>query len=406
MKVAQIASLLNDTIQAEHIGESEVVNEKLILDDNLTNIVDIGKAVLDYTAASAANYDNFVKTLIDQVGKVVFVNRVYTSQAPNLLKDSWEYGSVLQKVRCELPDAEDNKTWNIGNLANGTSVDPFELSKPDVEAKFYNSKSTFEVPITLAEIQLKEAFKSAADMNRFISMIENRIQMKLTLCSDAMVMRTMNSLIAQKIGTKNNVINLLTEYKKVVTDSALTAEQALQDRDFLKFATKHLMLYKKFLAGASMLYNNDGYITFTPEDKLKFVLLGDFAKSMEVYLLSDTFHKEFVSLPGYSEIPFWQGSGDGETATFGERSKIDVTVGIQTENLDGQIITTPTKITQDGLVGVMFDEEAACVCNENQRVTSIYNPKGEYWNYFYKFDCSYMNDLAENCVVFVVADAE
>lgn len=391
MRVSQIASLLNDTIQAEGIGESQVVTE------DLSNIVDIGKAVLDYTGVSGTNYDSFVKTLIDQVGKVVFVNRVYTSQAPNLLKDSWEYGSVLQKVRCELPDAEDNKTWNIGNLANGTSVDPFELSKPEVEAKFFNSKTTFEVPITLAEIQLKEAFKSAADMNRFISMIENRIQMKLTLCSDAMVMRTMNNLIGQKIGTQNNVINLLAEYKKVVTDSTLTAEQALQDRDFLKFATKHLMLYKKFLAGASVLYNNDGYITFTPEDKLKFVLLGDFAKSMEVYLLSDTFHKEFVSLPGYSEIPFWQGSGDGTTATFEERSKIDVKVDI-----DG----TATEIAQGGLVGVMFDEEAACVCNENQRVTSIYNPKGEYWNYFYKFDCSYMNDLAENCVVFVVADAD
>lgn len=391
MKITQIATILNETIQAEHIGESQVVNE------DLSNIVDIGSAVLDYTGVSNTNYDSFVKTLIDQVGKVVFVNRVYTSQAPNLLKDSWEYGSVLQKVRCELPDAEDNSTWNIGNLANGESVDPFELSKPEVEAKFYNSKTTFEVPITLAEIQLKEAFRSAADMNRFISMIENRIQMKLTLCSDAMVMRTMNNLIGQKIGTKNNVVNLLSEYKKVVTGSTLTAEQALQDRDFLKFATKHLMLYKKFLAGASMLYNNDGYITFTPEDKLKFILLGDFAKSMEVYLLSDTFSKEFVQLPGYSEVPFWQGSGDGTTNNFSERSKLDVKVDI-----DG----TATAIAQEGLVGVMFDEEAACVCNENQRVTSIYNPKGEYWNYFYKFDCSYMNDLAENCVVFVVADAE
>lgn len=395
MIVTQIATILNNTINQEQIGESVVVKE------DLSNIVDVGKALYDSSLNPTGydlnkNFDNFIGKMIDQIGKVTFVDRVYTSQAPTILRDSWEYGSILMKVRAEIPDAEDNKSWTLASLSNGASVDPFQITKPDVEAKFFNSKTTFEVPITIAEIQLKEAFRSAGEMNRFISMIQNRIALKATLCSDAMAQRTINNLIAQKIGANNNVVNLLAEYN-TATGSSLTADKAYQDKDFLKFATKTILMYKKFLANASMLYNNDGYVTFTPADKLKFTVLSDFSKSMEVYLLSDTYHSEFVELPGYSEVPYWQGSGTDTDGGIEERSKIHIDT-----LLDG----TKTEVEQTGIVGVMFDEQAAAICNQNNRVTSIWNPKGEYWNYFYKYDCSYMNDVAENCVVFVIADAD
>ena len=111
MKVKQIATILNTVINQEQIGESTIVQE------DLSNIVDVGKTL---TAAGTFgdNFDNFTKKLIDQVGKVIFVDRTYTSQAPNILKDSWEYGSVLEKVRCDMPDAADNKTWTLADLNN------------------------------------------------------------------------------------------------------------------------------------------------------------------------------------------------------------------------------------------------------------------------------------------------
>ena len=386
MKVAQIYEILNNTINQEQIGESTVVEE------DLSNIVDVGKTVIDYTSLDKNNFDNFMKSLIDQVGKITFVDRVYTSQAPAILRDSWEYGSILQKVRAELPDAAENKTWSLADMSNGQSIDPFVITKPEVQAKFYNSKTTFEIPITIAEIQLKEAFRSAADMNRFLAMIQNRISMKATLSTDAMAQRTVNNLIAQKVASKNNVVNLLTEYN-TATSGSLTAEKALRDPDFLRYASQTMLMYKKFLANASMLYNDAGYITFTPEQNLKITLLSDFARGLEIYLYSDTFHNEFVKLDGYSEVPYWQGSGTD--SSLAERSKINVkTVGTEEEKT----------VEQTYVLGVMFDEQAAAICNDNQRTTSIWNPRGEYWNYFYKYDCMYMNDTAENVVVFTLAD--
>ena len=387
MKVKQIATILNTVINPEQIGETAVVNE------DLSNIVDVGKTL---TAAGTfgENFDNFTKALIDQVGKVVFVDRVYTAQGPNLLRDSWEYGSVLQKVRCDLPDADDNKTWSLADLANGSTVDPFVITKPTVKAKYFNSKTTFEVPITLAEEQVKEAFKSPSDMNRFMSMIENRVLMKRALCTEAMSKRTLNNLIAQKIHAKNNVVNLLKDYNTAYSKT-LTAATCLSDPDFLKYCAKTIMMYKKYIAEASMLYNNDGYVTFTPEDRLEFTVLSEFSKDLQVYMYADTYNKEFVQLDGYSEVAYWQGSGTNNA--FNEISKIDVKALTADD--------TEFTVSQTGIVAVMYDRDAAAICNENERVTSIYNPKAEYWNYFYKYDCAYMNDTAENCIVFIISDA-
>ena len=388
MKVKQIATILNTVINPEQIGETAIVNE------DLSNIVDVGKTL---TAAGTfgENFDNFTKALIDQVGKVIFVDRVYTAQGPNLLRDAWEYGSVLQKVRCDLPDADDNKTWSLADLANGSTVDPFVITKPTVKAKYFNSKTTFEVPITLAEEQVKEAFKSPSDMNRFMSMIENRVLMKRALCTEAMSKRTLNNLIAQKIHSKSNVVNLLKDYNTAYSKT-LTAATCLSDPDFLKYCAKTIMMYKKYIAEASMLYNNDGYVTFTPEDRLEFTVLSEFSKDLQVYMYADTYNKEFVQLDGYSEVAYWQGSGTNNA--FNEISKIDV----KALTADGTEFT----VSQTGVVAVMYDRDAAAICNENERVTSIYNPKAEYWNYFYKYDCAYMNDTAENCIVFIISDAE
>ena len=390
MKINQIATALNNTFNKQQIGLTAVVNE------DLSNIVDIGKEIAGTDTFGAENFDSFTRDLIDQVGKIMFVDRTYTSQAPNILKDGWEYGSILEKVRCELPDAQDNATWDLFNypVSGGAAYpDPFELSKPDVKAKFFNSKTTYEVPITLTVDQVKEAFQSASQMSSFIAMIENRIAMKMTLCNDALIMATIDNLIGQKLHSGKNVINLITLYNaaKPAGASNVTAATALQDKEFLRFASKTIGMYKKYLAGASALYNEGDYVTFTPADRLKFVANTEFAKALDSYLYSDTYNEEFVKLGGYEEVAYWQGSGTSN----GDRLTIDVSIDVE---------GIATRVKNTGVVAVMFDDEAAAVCNQNYRVTSIYNPRGEYTNYFYKWDAMYMNDTLENAVVFTIAD--
>ena len=397
MTIKQLATILNGTLESAGIID-QVTGAAAVANEDLSDIVDIGKTVIDYTGENNENFDSFTRDLIDQVGKIMFVDRTYTSQAPNITMDSWEYGSVLEKVRVHsLPEARDNATWDLFNYPKGGGAaypDPFELNPPEAKAKFFNSKATYEVPITLTQVQLKEAFQSAGQFGSFIAMIENRIRMKMTLCNDGLIMATIDNLIGQKLNA-GSYVNLLTLYNG---DSAtpLSAADALRSTEFLRFASMTMGKYKKYLATASTLYNDGSYLTFTPADKLKFIANTELAKAMDAYLYADTYHNEFVALDGYDEVAFWQGTGTSN----GDRLKLDVTVA------DASADGGKAEVSIDGLVAVMFDRDAAGVCNQNFRTTSIYNPRGEYTNYFYKWDAMYMNDVLENCVVFTIADPD
>ena len=394
MKITQLKDVLNGTLSTTGIID-QVTGEAAVAKEDLSNIVDIGKEVLNYTGQSNENFDSFMRNLIDQVGKITIVNRTYISQAPNILKDSWEYGSIMQKVRVSVPEVRDNASWDLFNYPKQDEAypDPFELSKPGAKAKFYNSKNTYEIPITLADYQLKEAFQSASQFGAFIAAIENRIRMKQTLCNDGLIMATIDNLVGLTLsGNGGKTINLLTAYN-AIAPTTITADKALTNTEFLRFAAMTIAKYKKYVAQASAKYNAGNYITFTPADKLKFIANTEFAKAMDAYLYADTYHNEFVELNGYNEVPFWQGSGTAD----GDRLTIDVSVDVN---------GTATEVKNTGVLAVMFDDEAAAVCNENYRTTSIYNPRGEYTNYFYKYDAMFMNDVEENCVVFTIKDNE
>lgn len=384
MEVKQIYTLVNSIT-------SEVLGSETVLQEDLSNVVDIGKALF-----SATDVDNYVKSLVDRVGKTIFVNRKYSGKIPSIVMDAWEFGSVLQKISADIPQATENESWE---LVNGTSYDPNVFYKPTVSAKFYNSKVTFEVPLSFTEKQVKESFNSASELNAFISMLYNAVEKSMTVKTDALIMRTINNMIAQTYnGDKTGVraVNLLKGYntaKGLTGQNVLTADKALTNTDFLKYASMQVALYADRLGTMSTLFNAGGKERFTPRDMLHIVLLSDFAQATKTYLESDTFNKELVALPTAETVPYWQGSG--KSFAFADVSKINVQIA------DG---AGKKAVTIGGILGVMFDRDSLGVANLDRRVTTNYNPKAEFFNNWYKFDAGYFNDLNENFVFFFVAD--
>jgi hypothetical protein len=386
MKVEQIYALTNQAYK-EAVGGSEV------LQDDLSNIVDIGTAVFD-----ANKVDNYVKSLINQVGRIYFDDRVYKGRGTSILRDSWEFGSVLEKIHIETPIAGENESWD---LVDGTSYDPNVFYKPTATVKFYNKKVTFEIPISLTDLQVKESFRSAEEMNRFLTAILNAVDKAMSVRIERLVMATVNNLIAEVLydefnagaygsGSGVRAINLLYLYNQEM-GTTLKADKALTDKEFYRYCAKVMGLTEDRLASLSTLYNVGGYERFTPKDMLHVMLLSDFVKGSEVYLEADTFHNEFVSLPKGETVPYWQ--GEGTKYDFDSVSKIHVKTA------------SGNTVEATGILGVMFDHDACMVCNDNRRTTSNYNAKAEFTNYFNKSDCSYYNDLNENAVVFYIADA-
>lgn len=384
MKVNQIYEIMNN-VTNEVLGDSAVVAE------DLSNIIDIGTAVFDADAI-----DNYVKKLVDHIGRVVFVDRPYSGGAPSVLMDGWEYGSVLEKIRANIPDATENESWE---LTNGTSYDVNVFTKPDVSAKFFNQRVTFEVPMSFTEMQIKESFSNVAQLNGFTSMIYNEIDKSMTIKLDALIMRTINNMIAETLYSEYptatytessgvRAVNLLKLYNDKFGTN-LTATNACTNAEFIRFAVYTMGLYERRISKISKLFNIGGQSRFTPSDALHFILLSDFASGANVYLQSDTFHNEFTALPNADIVPYWQGSG--LTYDFASVSSINVTSA------------SGNAVNASGIIGVMFDRDALGVTNMNRRVTANYNGKAEFYNEWFKMDAGYFNDSDENFVVFFVA---
>lgn len=377
MNVTQLKTLLNDFVIPEVLGTEDIKLE------NLTDVVTVGQDITDALTANG-HMDNFVKKLIDRIGREINWDRPYISAAPNILKDSWEYGSALLKTRADISDFEINDTWN---LQAGTNYLDGTFNPPDVSAKIFNKRATMEIDCSFGEIQLREAFNNATALGAFLGMIESRINDTMTVALDSMIMRTINTYIGAKITADNAVINLLPIFNTKFSRT-LTAANAVTDKDFLRFAAYTILLYRSRIRQMSRQYNVGGVAAHTPAEYQKLVLLSDFAVGADVYLQSDTYHNELVETGDYYTVPSWQANKDN---TWENNSAINILHG-----------KTGASIT--GVIGVLFDDNACMVCCENRRVTSQYVPKGEFYNNYYKCDSMYMIDPDENGVVFVVHD--
>lgn len=392
MKVEQIYSLVNDVTK-------EVLGKENVIQEDLSNVVDVGTEIFN-----ATDVDNYVKSLVNHIGKVIFVNRPYTGNLPSVLMDSWEFGSVLEKIQADLPQATENESWE---LTDGESYDTNVFYKPSVSAKFFNKKVTFEIPMSFTELQVKQSFSNANQLNGFLSMLYNSVENAMTIKIDSLVMRTINNMIAETMyselfdETKNTVdyaktgvkaVNLLKMYNDKFTKT-LTQDEALTDMEFMKFASYTISLYVDRLSKISTLFNVGAKERFTPKEELNIVLLSEFKSSASSYLQANTFNENYVALPNAETVPYWQGSGT--EYSFEDTSKINVK--LTKDGVKNRIVET------SGIVGVMFDRNSLGVTNLDRRVTTNYNAKAEFYNNYYKFDCGYFNDLNENFIVFFIA---
>lgn len=384
MEVKQVYEFVNEATK-EVLGSEDLVQE------DLSNVVDVGVAIFNNNA-----FDAFVRSLVNHIGRVVFVNRPYRGSAPSVLMSEWEYGSVVEKISSEMPDAVETEDWQ---LEDGASYDPNVFHQPKAEAKFFNKMTTFEIDRSITERQVKQSFSNATQLNAFVSMLFNEVEKSLTVKNDALIMRTINNMIGETVyaaynggaitgaGTPN-AVNLLSRFNTQYSKS-LTAATALLDPDFIRYAAYYMGLYIDRLTRMSTLFNLGGKARFTPKDMQHMVMLSEFKAAADVFLQSNTFHDEYTRLAEAETVPFWQGSGQGYA--FTDTGK----VYIQTAAGHASTVT--------GVLGCLWDRDALGVMNFNSRVTTQYNAKAEFTNYFYKRDARYFNDFNENFVVFFIA---
>lgn len=387
MVVTQIYELVNDAIK-------QATGEENLLKEDLGNVVDVGD-----TLANRAGYDNYVRALNDKIGKTIFHDRSYMGRIPSVFRDSWEYGSILEKISFEMPEATENESWE---LEDRTSYDPNIFYKPKVSTKFFNKKRTFEIPLSITEMQVKSSFLNAAQLNSFVSGLRNYVNNAMRLALENLTMKTINNFTGQIIYdansgsslsavSTNTCVNCLYLYNQA-SGQSLTTSNCMHSPEFIRFTANLMKNYQDYLTSPTVLFNKGQQVRFTPSDKLHTILLSQFKNAAETYLYGnkDEFKAdEYSKLPQAETVVKWQGVNS--SFSFSDAS----TIYIKT--------ASGNDVQQSGILGVMYDYDALGVMCENPRVTTNYNPKAEFWSEWHKFDAQYFNDFNENFVVFLIA---
>lgn len=378
MKITQVYELVND-LYKEFVGSEEVKTA------DMTNVVDMGKEVVD-----ATDVEPLYKTIASKVGKTKFVDRPYESRAPRIQKDAYEFGSILEKIDSDIPEAIQNES---AMLQDGTSYDNQIYTASKVHSKYFTDKDTFQIPLSKQDKYIKGAFTSETKLAGFFSMLESGVQKGKGVRMDQLIKSTIATAIGEiiKNGKETQKIHLLSEYN-TEHGTTLTAEQALKDESFLRDLSVKYKLTAGRMGELNVVYNEGGRPRQTPKGKLHAVMLDEVARKLEAYLYNANgqFGNEYLKVEDIDTCSFWQGGAEGGYK-WADISKIDV-----------KLPESGEVVTQSNVVGILFDDEAIVVSNEDDRVTSFYNAAAEFVNLWYKFDASYLIDTNEQIVVFVL----
>lgn len=386
MNITQAYEIANDVTK-------EVLGETAVLEKDLSNIGSIGETVFNANAN-----DNYVKALVNRIGKTVFETRVYKGEViGRIVKDPWYYGSVFQKIKAGLPEAQESEVWELQDGAE-YSMDIFNAPK-DVKGLYFNDGVAWNITQSITREQLKESFTSAIALGNFLDMILTKVENSLTLkieglarlmyasqIVDTIVSDYGSDALSSKSGVK--AINLLKLYNTTFSES-LTADKALYDKDFIRFASRQMRLVAYRMRSYSKLFNINGHETFTPTEELNIVMLNEFEQSAHSYLYADTFHDDEVKLPKASVVNYWQGTGTDYA--LASTSKVNV------KSYSGNEKEVPY------VLGIMYDDEAMMIRGPERSVDTHYNKKAHFWNYFYEVLTSFFCDQDNNFVVFFLA---
>lgn len=392
MKINQIYALIND-INKQMWGNDAVDTH------DLAGLISLGEQF----SGDLVGADKFLGKLVDRIGKTVIRRLDLELDFPSLYMDSFEFGAMLQKITVNPMNAIETSEWKVGD-ANFEPTFANVVKHDNVHVAYFTDANTFKFFTTIPDDLFFTAFTSEASMMNFVDAIIGSMTDSITMSVNNWSRTTVNNFIAEKIKAQNGVINLLTEYNTLLgTGNEITAEKAMHDKEFARFASQVIRNYVKYLGQPSSLYNVGGangapIIRATQRDNMHVMFLTNLKSLFDAYLLSDSY-KDLYDIPNFTEVAYWQGNkGASAVNTFATNSTINVIPSSE----NGQ--ETPTAVNQSGVVAVLADRQAIAIGINKRRAGSFRNDIDGYTNYSNTITQQNICDLTESGIIFLVAD--
>lgn len=381
MKINQVYSTVN-SIAKQMWGENAITAV------DARGIISMGQNVL----SSATERDKFLNVLADRIGTTILRTLDLELDFPNLLRHSYEWGSIISKINIQPFEAKQQKAWMVGD--NDFTPNQFAIDKPTVTQTFFKDANAFEFDVTIPDNMLKTAFVSAEEFGAFIDGVMASVSDSMVMALNNMSYVAIDNFIAEKVKADNGVINVLTGFNTQAGTSYTTLQEALDDKEFYRYTGMVIRNIIKYMAKPSKLYNTGGMVRATARDNMHVILSSDVVSGYTTYLSADTFHDELVAIKGYAEFVSLQGTGNSGIPTVANNTKITVVPASNAENDN-------TAITVNGVIGLICDREAIAIGYDDMFNASDRNNRNRYTNYTYGCTRQWLNDLSENGVVLV-----
>lgn len=356
-----------------------------------TNFVDCGSTLSDFDLL-----DGWYGSLVKRIIKVLFFAKNYNADTRRILRDESTFGGFVEKLYTIAPDAVNNPVWAYapdGTTRKITQVSPYALEDTlQVKSVIYGKEGTWSYEFVQPMIQLKKAWQTPAEMIGFLDSQFIPVRNKIEEAKEQVIAAAVNTSIAKALSV-GKAYNLLALYTAATNDATVTdLTSFLTSKNAMKFANMFISKTLKLMEKLSVNYNAEGYETFTSRDDLIFEVATSYAKSSAFYLESDTFHKELVELPGYTEVPYWQFNKTGTDAEL-------TSIFVQNDQIGADAIS------QSGIVAFAHDIENIAAYFGDEYEWSVPNVRQRVSNYGFQYNKGYAVDNFTNAVVFYIAPA-
>lgn len=199
------------------------------------------------------------------------------------------------------------------------------------------------------------------------------------------------------VGT-TRAINLLATYNQAYSTS-LSAASSLRTPDFLRYAIHEMFVVMDYMKAYTRLYNEKKYPNFTKREDCHFILLSQFNRAVDQFLLSDAFHEEYLKLPLGESVAAWKGfllTADSKP-NFASTSTLNDTISVDWED-------SPLSVNTDGVIGTIFDKERVGIYDLSVVNTNQNDPVGLKTNYWTHVFGKTIVDPYDNGVTFYIKD--
>ena len=375
MDTTQIYSIVNGAV-------SEAIGESALAGIDTKNLVSVGSVVL----SSSTNTEAFLNTLCQRIGRTIFRYRMYSNKFKGLLVSDMQWGAILQKLRVAPVSAVSDPTYE---LTNGESIDMFTVAKPETKQKLFVTRTPYMYQITIQRDTLREAFLSEEAMGSFVALIFGEVRNSIELGLESLGRLTLSVAMSETSDTNGQRVNLVTDYnteRGLTGDSALTAQTAIYNADFLRYAIMRINHTIDMLQDMSVNYCDGTLPTFTNKEDMRIKVLSGFQRRLETVVEYASFHDQFTSVDGaYDTVNFWQ----SELTP----SSIDILVR---PSMGDEVVI-------NNIVACIYDRDACGIYQIDETVlTSPVNAKGQYYNTFYHLKQGRFVDTSENFVLFTL----